>query len=71
MRLAAERIAYRLGLSGSFGLDFMIEDASLETYLIELNPRCSPLSHLQHGEERDLISALWAQLSRIPAQRND
>ena len=66
MKLAAERIARRLGLSGFFGLDFMIEEGSGETYLIEMNPRCTPLSHLQLGTGRDLVGALWAQLSGQP-----
>ncbi len=68
MMLAAERIARRLGLSGFFGLDFMIEDRSGATYLIEMNPRCTPLSHLQLGKGRDMIEALGAQLSGRPLQ---
>jgi hypothetical protein len=66
MMLAAERLARRLGLSGFFGLDFMIEEGSSATYLIEMNPRCTPLSHLQLGSGRDLVGALWAQLSSRP-----
>ena len=66
MMLAAERIARRLGLSGFFGLDFMIEDESGATYLIEMNPRCTPLCHLQLGKGRDLVGALWAQLAGQP-----
>jgi hypothetical protein len=66
MMLAAERIARRLGLSGFFGLDFMIEEGSGATYLIEMNPRCTPLSHLQLGGERDLVGALCTQLTGQP-----
>lgn len=66
MMLCAERIAGRLGLSGFFGLDFMIEDGSGAAYLIEMNPRCTPVCHLQLGKGRDLISALWTQLSGQP-----
>jgi predicted ATP-grasp superfamily ATP-dependent carboligase len=62
MMLAAERIARRLCLSGFFGLDFMIEDGGNASYLIEMNPRCTPLSHLQLGKGRDLIGALAAKL---------
>lgn len=65
--LCAERIARRLSLSGFFGLDFMIENGSNETYLIEMNPRCTPLCHLRLGSGRDMIGALWAQLSGQPA----
>lgn len=67
MMHAAERIAGRLGLSGFFGLDFMIEDESEAAYLIEMNPRCTPVCHLQLGSGRDMIGALWAQLSGRPA----
>jgi hypothetical protein len=66
MMLAAERIARRLGLSGFFGLDFMIEHGSGATYLIEMNPRCTPLCHLQLGKGHDMVGALWAQLSGQP-----
>jgi ATP-grasp domain len=68
MMLAAERIARRLGLSGFFGLDFMIEDGSGATYMIEMNPRCTPLSHLQLGKGRDMIEAFGAQLASRPLQ---
>ena len=65
MMLAAERIAGRLGLSGFFGLDFII-DRSGAAYLIEMNPRCAPPCHLQLGSGRDLVAALSAQLSGQP-----
>jgi hypothetical protein len=68
MMCAAERIARRLGLSGFFGLDFMIEDKSGASYMIEMNPRCTPLSHLQLGKGRDMIEALRAQLSGRPVR---
>jgi thioesterase domain-containing protein len=66
MLVAAERLAQRLGLSGFFGFDFMIEEATGDSFLIEMNPRCTPLSHLQLGDGRDLIAALSAQLSNTP-----
>jgi hypothetical protein len=66
MMFAAERIAARLGLSGFFGLDFMIDDESGATYLIEMNPRCTPLCHLQLGGRRDMVGALWSQLTEQP-----
>jgi len=62
----AERIARRLHLSGFFGLDFMIEDQTNQTYLIEMNPRCTPLCHLRLGKGRDMIGGLWARLSGQP-----
>jgi hypothetical protein len=66
MMLAAERIASRLYLSGFFGLDFMIENGSGATYLIEMNPRCTPPCPLALGKGRDLIAAMWAQLTGQP-----
>jgi hypothetical protein len=77
MMYAAERIAQRLELSGFFGLDFMIEEGSHKPYLIEMNPRSTPLSHLQLGQGRDLMEALAAQLSgrpirdTVPVTQND
>jgi hypothetical protein len=60
---AAARIARRLGLSGFFGLDFMIENGTGAAYLIEMNPRCTPLCHLRLGNGRDMIGALSARLA--------
>jgi hypothetical protein len=68
MMLCAERIARRLSLSGFFGLDFMIEHGSSAAYLIEMNPRCTPLCHLRLGKSRDMVGALAAQLSGQPLQ---
>ncbi|HLK47845.1 MAG TPA: ATP-grasp domain-containing protein [Bryobacteraceae bacterium] len=62
MITATIKIARRLGLSGFFGLDFMIEKASGIPYLIEMNPRCTPLCHLRLGNGSDLIGALAAEL---------
>jgi carbamoylphosphate synthase large subunit len=66
MNRCAERLARRLSLSGFFGLDFMIEEGTNHAYLIEMNPRCTPLCHLRLGKGRDMIGALWAQLSGRP-----
>ncbi len=66
MMFAAERIAGRLGLSGFFGLDFMIEEGSGAAYLIEMNPRATPLCHLRLGKGRDMAGALQAQLADQP-----
>jgi hypothetical protein len=77
MMHCAERIARRLGLSGFFGLDFMIDDAANETFLVEMNPRCTPPCHLPLGPGRDLIEALRSQLAgepireRAPVTRNE
>ena len=68
MMFAAEQLARRLGLSGFFGLDFMIEEGSGASYLIEMNPRSTPLGHLQLGRGRDLVEALTAELTAQPVR---
>ena len=55
VRTAAELIAQRLQLSGFHGLDFMIENETGDAYLIELNPRCTQLGHLQTATQGDLV----------------
>ena len=67
---AAERLAKRLQLSGIFGLDFMIEDGTNDLYLIEMNPRSTPLAHLQLGPGHDLIAALSAELLGPPVRQS-
>jgi hypothetical protein len=71
MMFCAERIAHRLKLSGFFGLDFMIEEQSGDTYLIEMNPRGTPPCHLQLGKGRDMVNALRAQLSDQPVRETE
>jgi hypothetical protein len=63
---AAHRIARRLRLSGFFGFDFMIEAGTGSTYLIEMNPRCTPPCSLCLGEGRDLVAEIWAKLTQQP-----
>jgi len=64
MMVAARTIARRLSLSGFFGLDFVIEEGTGAAYIIEMNPRCTPPSHLRLGIGQDMIGALSAQLTR-------
>jgi hypothetical protein len=64
---AASALAARLRLSGFFGLDFMIERDSDHAYLIEMNPRCTQLGHLQFPDQETLASALCARVSGCPS----
>jgi hypothetical protein len=66
MTSAAERIAQKLQLSGFFGLDFIIENGSGATYLLEMNPRCTPLSQIQLGSGTDMVGALHTVLAGQP-----
>ncbi len=63
MLKAAQTLATRLGMSGFFGLDFMIDQRTEVAQLIELNARPTPLCHLRLGGDRDLVGALVARLS--------
>jgi hypothetical protein len=66
MRSAAELLAARLRLSGFYGLDFIIESGSRIPYLIEMNPRCTQLGHLEIPRSCSLAGALAAALMGRP-----
>jgi ATP-grasp domain len=70
MIAAAETLARRLGISGFFGLDFMIERETGAVYLIEMNPRCTPPCPLPLGNGRNLVAAISAQLSGQPPAKS-
>jgi hypothetical protein len=70
MRIAAERIASRLGLSGFFGLDFILEEGTGGAYLIEMNARLAPPCYLRFEKGRDLVGAMWASVTGQPLPDN-
>jgi len=51
MRAVADRVASQLGLSGFFGLDFIIDGKTGVPHLIEMNPRATQLGHMSFGSE--------------------
>lgn len=67
MTEAVRCIVRALRLSGLCGLDFILEASTGAAYLIEVNPRATPISHLALGAGRDLPAALHAQLGGQPA----
>ncbi len=69
MAKAGELLAAKLRMSGFCGLDFMIEAASGTPYLIELNPRCTQLGHLEFAGHESLAGALAADLKSEPQRR--
>ncbi len=69
MTQAAELIAARLRLSGFYGLDFVIESDTNIPYLIELNPRCTQLGHLDFPDQGCLVGVLAAALRGEPCPR--
>ena len=63
---AARLLAFRLGLSGFHGLDFMLEDETGAAYLIELNPRSTQLGHLRMAGQGELAGMIAARLGADP-----
>ena len=59
---AARLVADRLGLSGFFGLDFLIEEGTNRYVLIEMNPRATQLGHLVRNG-CSLAARLFAELA--------
>jgi hypothetical protein len=56
----------RLKLSGFYGLDFILESGTGVPYLIEMNPRCTQLGHIELAGEGCLAAALSAVLRGEP-----
>jgi hypothetical protein len=56
---AASVVAEHLGLSGFFGLDFILEDETDRCLLIEMNPRATQLGHIR-ARGADLATRLCA-----------
>jgi hypothetical protein len=54
---SAATIVARFGLSGLYGLDYM-RDQDGRVFLLEINPRATPTSHLALGVGHDLVAAL-------------
>ena len=60
---AAQRLTRQLGLTGFYGLDFMLETATGSAWLIEMNPRCTQLGHLARPDQMDLAGLLCTKLT--------
>lgn len=67
MTEATNRLVRRLGISGLWGVDFVLEASSGAAYLIEVNPRATPICHLPLGSGRNLPAALYARLAGTPS----
>jgi hypothetical protein len=66
MKQAAELVVSRLKLSGFYGLDFIIAADSGVPYLIEMNPRCTQLGHIEFAGDGCLAGVLSAVLRGEP-----
>jgi hypothetical protein len=62
MRATAQGMVQRLELSGLCGFDFVLEDGTDRAYVIELNPRATPTSHLISADGVDLLASLRAAM---------
>jgi formate-dependent phosphoribosylglycinamide formyltransferase (GAR transformylase) len=64
---AAQRVVSSLGMSGLVGFDFMVETETGVPYMIEMNPRNTPICHVRLGGTHDLVEALVARAAgRLP-----
>jgi hypothetical protein len=63
---AARALAQRLGLSGVFGLDFMVDKDTGQVWLIEVNRRPTQISHLAQGPGRDIVTAILSTIRNSP-----
>ncbi|MDA9409929.1 hypothetical protein XH80_25255 [Bradyrhizobium sp. CCBAU 45384] len=66
MIATARSIAQHLNLSGIFGFDFVLDDATQQAKLIEINPRATQIDHFPSRDGPDLPSALLSALLNEP-----
>jgi carbamoylphosphate synthase large subunit len=66
MKRAAERVASQLKLSGFYGMDFILDSRSGAPYLIEMNPRCTQLGHIEFTDQGSLAGVFSAVLRGEP-----
>jgi len=66
MRQTAELVVSRLALSGFYGLDFVMESGTGAPVLIEMNPRCTQLGHIELAGEGCLAGVLSAAMRGEP-----
>lgn len=63
---ACEKIIRATGMTGFAGFDFMIEDLTGHAYILECNPRPTPVSHLGGLIGDDLCAAFHDALANRP-----
>jgi hypothetical protein len=66
MKQAADLVVSRLELSGFYGLDFVMEAGTDVPYLIEMNPRCTQLGHIELTGDGCLAGVLSAAIRGEP-----
>jgi glutathione synthase/RimK-type ligase-like ATP-grasp enzyme len=64
MAIVAEHMVKRLGLSGFVGFDFVL-DSSNQAWIIEMNPRVTPICHLSPADGTNLAGSLHIQMKGL------
>lgn len=64
MEIGAERMVKCLDLSGFVGFDFVL-DSSDQAWLIEMNPRVTPICHFCVADGTNLAGSLYRQLTGL------
>ena len=70
MEQTARHVVRRLGLSGFVGFDFILQAASGRAFLIEMNPRPTPICHFSFDAETDMTGALFERLTDRPLRQS-
>ncbi len=66
---AGRLLAKRLELTGFYGLDFVLEQSSGAAYLVEMNPRCTQVGHLELPLQGSLAGVFSAALQHQALSR--
>jgi glutathione synthase/RimK-type ligase-like ATP-grasp enzyme len=61
MTIAAEHMVKRLELSGFVGFDFVLDSCN-QAWMIELNPRVTPICHFRLADGTNLAGSLYTQM---------
>lgn len=66
IRRFSDQLAIGLGMSGFFGLEYIVDAGTGEAYLLEINRRATPATHLGGMIDIDLCAALYAAVNGQP-----
>jgi hypothetical protein len=70
MAMVAEHMVRRLHLSGFLGFDFVLDFAN-KAWLLEMNPRVTPICHFSLADGTNLAGLLYTQLTgELPPSRS-
>jgi glutathione synthase/RimK-type ligase-like ATP-grasp enzyme len=64
MAIAAEHVVKRLELSGFVGFDFVLDSLN-QAWIIEMNPRVTPICHFFLADGTNLAGSLYSQMTGL------